>query len=247
MPGFFDGLTFWMRGWRVLLGHGSLIALAIVPFLIAVSAGGVSTYLLFTNLSPWVTGFVTWVLGTNAGFWAQLAYYPLLLGTGIVFFIGSVFVGYVAHAILAIPFYALLAERALAVLGLKPEFPFDFRSWARNSLRMFRISAVKGILFLSLGAILFVLSFIPVVNVLAVFGTLMILSFDLLDYSLESLRFGLRQRFAFVLKRRQMWLGMACGLGLTLFIPGLTLVVAPGAVVGGAILLKEANGSSAAA
>ncbi len=244
MPGFFDGLTFWMRGWRLLLGHSSLITLAIIPFLIAVSVGGLATYVLFTNLSIWVTGFVSWMIGTSAGIWVQLAYYPLLIGTGIVFFIGSIFVGYVAHVILAIPFYSLLAERALAVLGLKPESPFDFKAWARNSLRMFRISAVKGILFLTLGVILFVLSFIPIVNVVAVVGTLMIVSFDLLDYSLESLSYGLRQRFAFMLKRRKMWFGMACGLGLTLFIPGLTFVVAPGAVVGGAILLKEAHGSS---
>lgn len=242
--GFFDGFTFWLRGWRLLLGHGSLIALAIVPFLIAVSAGGFATYLLFTNLSAWVTAFVTWMLGGSTGIWVQLVYYPLLVGTGLVFFIGSVFVGYVAHLILAIPFYALLAERALAILGMKPAAPFDFKAWVRNSLRMFRISVVKGILFLVFGVILFILSFIPLVNILAVLGTLMILSFDLLDYSLESLSYGLRQRFRFILERRKMWVGMACGLGLTLFVPGLTFVVAPGAVVGGALLLKEAHGSS---
>lgn len=243
MPGFFDGFTFWMRGWRMLVGEKSLMALAVIPLTIAVTVGGFATYTLFTNLPVWVSGFVTWIMGTTTGFWAQVLYYPMIVGSAIVFFIASVFVGYIAHAILAIPFYALLAERALGILGLKPSLPFDFKSWTRNSLRMFRASAVKTILFLIFGAVLFVLSFIPVINVLAVSGTLLILSFDLLDYSLESLNYGLRQRFAFILKRKGMWAGMACGLGLTLFIPGLTFVVAPGAVIGGAILLKEADES----
>lgn len=229
-----------------MLSHGSLVSLAIVPFLIAISAGGFATYLLFTNLSAWVTAFVTWILGGSTGIWMQLVYYPLLVGTGLVFFIGSVFVGYVAHLILAIPFYALIAERALSLLGMKPETPFDFKAWLRNSLRMFRVSVVKGVLFLVFGVILFVLSFVPLVNILAVLGTLMIMSFDLMDYSLESLSYGFRQRFRFILARRKMWLGMACGLGLTLFVPGLTFVVAPGAVVGGALLLREAHGSSTA-
>ncbi len=246
MLGFFDGFTFWMRGWRVLVGEKSLMMLAIIPFLIAVTIGGFATFTLFSNLPVWVSTFVTWVIGTGTGFWAQLVYYPLVLGSGIVFFIGSVFLGYVAHAIIAIPFYALLAERALAVLGMKASYPFDFKSWLKNSMRMFRVSAVKTVLFLSLGVILFVLSFIPLINVIAVMGTLLIMSFDLLDYSLESLRYGLRQRFAFALRHKRMWLGMACGLGLTLFIPGLTLVVAPGAVVGGAILLKDASDESRA-
>jgi hypothetical protein len=32
---------------------------------------------------------------------------------------------------------------------------------------------------------------------------------------------------------------MAAGLALTLLVPGLTLLVTPGAVVGGALILKE--------
>lgn len=243
MPGFFDGFTFWLRGWRMLLSEGSLMALSIIPLVIAVGAGGGVLYFVYGHLSMWVHQIVAFILGSYTGMWTQVIYYPLVIGSGIVVLLGGIFTGYIVHALLAIPFYALLAEKALSILELKPDSPFDFQTWLRNSLRMFRVSAVKTILFVVLATFLFVLSFVPVINVFALLGTLLIMSFDLLDYSLEGLRFGLRQRFGFALRHKRMWLGMACGLALTMFVPGLTFFIAPGAVVGGAILIKESNGS----
>jgi CysZ protein len=240
-PGFIDGFTFWIRGWNFLLRHKSLVALAIVPFLISITIAGLTMSYLFSHLPLWVHGLMDYMLAGAPEFLKYL-YYPLLLGTGVLVIIAGIFVAYLGQAIIALPFYALLAERALSVQGALVEEPFEFGRWLRSSARMLRISLMKSALFLFLGLCLFLLSFIPVVNVAAVFGTLLILSFDQLDYSFEAMRFGFRRRLGHMGSHKRMWCGMAAGLGLTLLVPGLTLIVAPGAVVGAAILLKESAG-----
>ncbi len=242
-PGFFRGLTFWLRGWGMMLDSRSLLLLALVPFVIALLVAGFSISYVFTHLPAWVQAIMAYGLSSAPAFLHYL-YYPMLIGSGLLVVIAGVFVAYLGQSILAVPFYSLLADRTLAPLNMKTEVPFEWRRWLRNSLRMLRISLMKTALFLTLGVILFAVSFVPVVNVVAVFGTLLILAFDLLDFSFESLHYSFRQRLAYVARHKRMWAGMACGLGLTLLIPGLTLVIAPGAVVGAALLLKEsANGS----
>ncbi len=242
MSGFAAGLSFWVRGWGLLLTQRRLLMLAIVPFLIAVTIAGVFTWILFGHLASWVEMLVTFILGTTSGFWSQLLYYPLVVGGGLLLLVSCVFVSYFAHSILAIPFYSLLAERALILNGLKVDRSFMLGVWLRTSLRMLRVSVIKSILFLSLGVLLFILSFIPVVNIIAIFLTLMILAFDLLDYSFEGMEYGLRERLGLIWRNRSTWAGMALALGLTLFIPGFTLVIAPGAVVGGTLVLQEILG-----
>jgi CysZ protein len=245
-PGFVEGLTFWIRGWKLLLSRKSLMALAVIPFLISITVAGVTMSYLFSHLPLWVQALIDFILKGAPEFLKYL-YYPLLVGTGLLVIIAGVFVAYLGQAILAMPFNALLAERALSLQGALPNEPFEFGKWLRSALRMLRASLIKSAVFLFLGVILFVLSFVPVVNVAAVFGTLLILSFDQLDYSFEALRFGLRRRLAHVATHKRMWCGMAAGLGLTLLLPGLTLIVAPGAVVGATLLMKESMGHGSSA
>lgn len=245
-PGFVDGLTFWIRGWHFLLGRKSLIALALIPFLISIGVAGVAMSYLFKHLPEWVQAVMGYVL-SDAPTLMKYLYYPIMAGTGFLVIIAGVFVAYIGAGIIALPFNALLAERALNLLGALKEEPFELRRWARSALRMLRVSLIKSLIFLILGACLFVLSFIPVVNVFAIFGSLLILSFDQLDYSFEALRFGLRGRLGHVAGHKRMWCGMAAGLALTLLVPGLTLIVAPGAVVGAALLIKESTDHGSAA
>jgi CysZ protein len=101
------------------------------------------------------------------------------------------------------------------------------------------VSLLKTLLLLAVGFILFVFSFLPVLNFFAVGGALMILALDCMDYSLEALGYGFRQRMAYFVKNPAQWLGMSLGLGLTLLVPGLTLLVIPGAVTGAALIVKD--------
>lgn len=237
-PSFLQGLTFWIRGWRLLVSHRSLMLLAVIPFLISISVAGITLSYVYSHLPDWVQILMDHFLAGAPSLLTYL-YYPLLVGTSILVLFAGIFVAFLGQSIIAVPFYALLAERALFILGLKQEEPFQFSRWLKHSLRMLRVSLIKSLLFLVLGATLFALSFVPVVNVAAMFGTLLILSFDLLDYSFEALHYGFRQRVRFAGSHKRMWAGMAVGLGLTMFAPGLTFVIAPGAVVGAALMMRE--------
>jgi uncharacterized protein involved in cysteine biosynthesis len=92
---------------------------------------------------------------------------------------------------------------------------------------------------------LFVFSFVPGINVLAFVLTLMMLSFDCMDYTFDAMGLGLRDRLLYLTARWQQWAGMATSLALTLLVPGLTLLMVPGAVVGAAVIFKGWNNKRA--
>jgi CysZ protein len=106
---------------------------------------------------------------------------------------------------------------------------------------------LKGAVFAVCGVFLFVLSFIPVINLLAVAAAMFLLAFDCMDYALEARRLKFRQRLRYVFRNKAQWAGMATGLALTLLLPGLTLLVIPGAVTGAALNLKETDESRTSA
>lgn len=242
-PGFVRGLGFWVRGWGFLLRDRWLILFALVPFLLAVAVAGYSMSFVFHSLPAWVTNFVALFLSPSSS-WFDWLYYPFWVASAVLILVSGIVVAYLGHALISIPFYALLADRTLTLQGAKRDEPLHFGKWLRNSLRMLRVGLMKTALFIAIGVVLFVLSFVPIVNIPAMFGALMIVAFDQLDYSFEALHLGLRQRIGFAASHSGAWAGMACGLGLTLLIPGLTLVIAPGAVVGAALLIKESGHGS---
>ena len=229
---FRSGLMFWWRGWGYLLSNRHLLVYALLPILFAVLFAGGAMWLVFTQLSGWVHALIGAVGGVAGGFWYDFIYYPLAVGGGIVVFVATIYVSYVGQKLFAVPFYSLLAEKALVQLGKKPQ-----TSWA-NAIRMFKSGLVKAVLMLAAGLILFVFSFVPLLNVLAIACALLILATDCMDYSFECMGMGLRQRMAYLWRERVQWAGMAAGLALTLPVPGLTLLVIPGAIVGSAMILK---------
>jgi uncharacterized protein involved in cysteine biosynthesis len=215
------------------LKHRRLLVLAILPTMLSGLFAAVFLWLLWTHLGAWAAHLVTALVGAAAGVWYDVIYYPLVLGGGLIVSLAALYILFVLHSFVAVPFYSVLAERALAQRGL------HHKQNIAGMLRMFRIGAVKSVLLLAIGVVLFVLSFVPVLNLAALAVTLLLLAFDCMDYAFEAAGFGLRRRLGYLFTRRAQWAGMAAGLALTLLVPGLTLLVTPGAVVGGALILKE--------
>ena len=234
MSAFWRGFTFYWRGWRFLIQHKSLVALAIVPGIFAFICAVGTAIWMATELPVGVNAALTWALGEVTGWWTSLIYYPLLVMAAILMLVVISFIVYLLYGLLMIPFNTWLAERTLRLSQVTPKGP-------TRMIRMLMVGVLKTMILLVFSISLFFLSLIPVVNVMAALGTLLIISFDMLDYSLEAMNLGLRERFRFVLDRRMLWLGMAVGLALTLPIPGLTLLLAPGAVVGATLLVAEEN------
>jgi uncharacterized protein involved in cysteine biosynthesis len=149
--------------------------------------------------------------------------------------------GYLAFLVqqfIGIFFNSLLADRALAQLGKKADDDRLWKEWAKHTVHMLLTSVTKTLLFLLLGLVFFGFSLLPGLNLLALLGAFALVAFDCIDYSFEALGFGLRRRFAYMLSQWAQWAGMTAALALTLLVPGLTLLVIPGAVVGAALIIK---------
>ena len=230
---FSRGVLFWALGWRHIFASRHLLTLAVVPLLIATAGAGFLLVALWNHLPLWLGDLVLRWIGEGQGFWHDLLYYPLLISAGLLTFVMSIYTIYILQSLIAIPFYSLLAERTLESMQKRPKGG----GWGR-ALAMLKSGAVKSIALLLLGPLLFVLSFVPVLNLLAVSAAMLLLAFDSMDYSFETLGWGLRQRLRYLRREWVQWSGMAAGLALTLLLPGLTLLVIPGAVVGAAMLVK---------
>lgn len=242
MKDFIQGLTAWPRGLSFIIRNPRLYRVAVIPFLISLTAGVASAWALVNYYPPFAQGLLA-MMGLVSGVWFNITYYPLLFVGGLIVFAGMVYALYALHAVIAAPFYSALAERTLALTGKETNLPNGWREF----FAMIRVSAVKGLLFLVCGLFLLVLSFIPVVNLLAFAGTMLLLAFDGMDYALEARHLRLRQRLRYAFRNKAQWFGLAAGLALTLLLPGLTLLVTPGLVVGAALIQKDTDESRAVA
>ena len=233
---FAAGLMFWWRGWRHLFSRRDLLRVAMGPVLIVVATAAAALTLLFAHLGPWAR----WLLAQMnwSALWTHYLYYPLLFSAGLLVTCITVYVAFILQGVVAMFFHAILADRTLAQQGKKADDRRVGREWAKHTVRMILTSLLKAVLFLLLGAVFFVFSFIPGLNAIALVGTMALLAFDCMDYSFEALGFGLRRRIAYMFRQWPQWAGMATALALTLLIPGLTLLIVPGAVVGAALIIK---------
>lgn len=235
LTAFFHGFAAPIYGIRLLLAHSKLRALAIIPLAISVALGSVLTvfglYLLAMNLGS-ISSELGSVLGLDpqgyAVIFLNLFLWPislLLLGAAI----------YMAVRLVAAPFYSLLAERTLVELGSRHAVAFSLRdapTWILIALRMLMVSLAKALLFTLASVILFVVSFIPILNVLATLGFMHMLAFDISDYAFEAMEWPLSRRWAHVRTHAMTYTGLACGLGIAMLIPGVNLILLPAAVVG---------------
>ncbi len=230
MSEFLGGLSFWWRGWVFLLKSPRFLTLAILPLILSMLFIVPFFWFIFSQLPQWSTVLVSVLLGWTTEFWQDVVYYPLFLSALLAVIIGSFFLVYVLHSILAIPFYSRLAEQTVTLRGKKSQ---GLSFW-----RMLRAGLIKTAVLLPVGFIFFLISFVPGLNLIALFGSMLILAFDIIDYSFEAVGFGFRERVGYLLRHRGQWLGMAAGLALTLPVPAFTLLIIPGAVTGAALILK---------
>ena len=235
LAAFFHGFAAPVYGVRLLLKHSKLRALAIIPLIISVALGAVLTvfglYLLATNL-----GSISSELGNFLGF--DREGYTVVLLNVFLWPIALLLLGaaiYMSIRLVASPFYTLLAERTLVELGSRQAASFSLRdahTWLYISLRMFMVSLLKALLFTVASVILFVFSFIPVLNIIATFGFMQMLAFDISDYAFEAMEWPWSRRWAHFRSHAMTYTGLACGLGITMLIPGVNLILLPAAVVG---------------
>lgn len=228
------GFSFLLDGFKLLADKPGLRKWVILPFLIDFLLFLIGIYGAILIIPSWITGVLNWFFPDPSGFLFSAVHFILLILFWLVFIIVWTVGVCLLAGIVASPFNAVLAEKTLLTLGLIESRPFNLKSWAATTLSLFFTAIFKSILFIFLGILIFFFSLFPVLNIFSSYLALIIVACDSLDYSLEILEMNLRQRLQYYRELFPELSGMAGALALTLLIPGLTLLILPLAVIGGA-------------
>ena len=243
---FGSGLSHVRVGFDFLKSHRGLWKWAMAPFFIAVLLFG---FFMVSGLG-WISGWVQSALASLAvalgwiglgGATFLLSVLNFLLGTvlWVVYLIFALYGTFLVTALIAAPFNSLLAEQTLVAIGAIEDRPFILSRWLKMTIRLLGIGVLKSVIFLFLGLLIFLCSFVPVLNLAGAFVALLIMAFDSMDYSFEVFEMSLADRFRFFRLHFSRFAGSAGFLGLTLLLPGITLLLLPFSVVGSAVAMAE--------
>ncbi|MGE0762841.1 MAG: EI24 domain-containing protein [Bdellovibrionales bacterium] len=234
---FFYGMSLLGRGWRQLKREPSLWLWISIPWLLDLTVlfAGWTTGLGL--LQGWIAAVIAkWAAG---GWLFDLLYYPLV----VIFGLGFVVVWLVAvvsiATVIAAPFNALLAEKSLQRLGVQTVQFAGVGAWVMHALKMIFISLCKAVIFGMAGVLLFAVSFLPGLNLVAAYFSMCLFSADVFDYSFEAQGLGFRQRLQRWGTLKAEIFGQGVTLSLTSLIPGLTVLALPVAVVGATTLIAQ--------
>ncbi len=223
------------RGIR-LLGKPGVRIYVIVPLLINILLFGALIwygYSLFQPLVQWLMGFVPSVLDFLE--WLIWLFFGVLAAITVFFTFTPI------ANIIAAPFNALMAEKIEALLtGRPPESDVGFLRMALDAIR----SQLGKLLYILLWAAgLFLVSLVPVVNLVApllwfVFGS-WLLSLEYLDYPMGNHDLSFAEQKRQLAARRGLALGFGGGVMIMTSIPVVNFFAMPVAVAGATLLYVE--------
>ncbi len=240
---FSNGVRVIPNGFRLVKDKKGLAKFIVIPLLINI-------VLLVTGL-VWVTsevsGIVESIMGGLEG-WNETLYsilsWVISIGVWIAVTGGVILTLYLTSSVIASPFYSLLAERSLMSVGGLQEKPFAVGPWITTSIKMLLVSLGKAVVLLFITIAVFIASFIPVVNLVALFVTFILIAFDCSDYVLEAKEKGLASRFRFLKANLPEFSGVALFLGALSFIPGVIFLAIPFTIAGMADLVHQIGDES---
>lgn len=236
---YFRGMKVVFQGTKDIFSIPGLLAWAIIPFIIDLLILIFGFHWGKGQIPGWRDKVMGLVFSDPSG-WIYTLLSPVLSLLFWMAFIGVLLYGtFLLATIVASPFNAIIAEKTLSHYGFLQNSPFNWAQWVTVSLRMFLISLIRVIVFAIIGVVLFILSFIPLLNLLASFVTFLIIAFDCMDYSFEVKQMSLSQRFKYFKNHLPEFCGMATMLGFSLLVPGLTLLLLPSSVAGSAWVMCQ--------
>ena len=227
-----DAFTALARGTRLVYGAG-LRRYVFAPIAVNLLVYVAMLWFVLANFGSWLDHWMSMVPGWLA--WLEWLIWPMFVVSLVlvVFFTFTL----VTHLVAA-PFYGFLAERVeIEATGRQP---LDDRGLTRTALDALGRELVKLVYILPRMAALFVLSWIPVVNLVApllwaLFSAWM-MAITYLDYPMDN------NKVSFAEMRRRLrarwWPTMTYGGGVTLitWIPLANLFLLPGAVAAAVLM-----------
>lgn len=226
------GVSSFFEGIRLLRKDSSIRVLGMIPALMSLTLYTVG---LVVGVM-YVDDILSWVINKN------ISDYNIYLKS-LVYVLSFIFLAFILYfatfvvvSMLAIPVCTTLSQKVLVQsqylqIGSKTvgENLFTFA-------RMLRVSLLKLGFILVISMLLFIASFIPVISPVALYFSVMILTFDCMDYAMEHDEQGLRQRFKFFFSHWIEFTGFALCMAIVAVIPFVHFILLPAAVLGTTVL-----------
>ncbi len=229
---FLFGLKLPLVAGRLILRHRSLFFLSLLPLLLTtflyvyVLAGAQSwaSQEIRTMLAAWGWNHEGWI-----SWFIRILSEIVILTAGILTFTFT-------STILATPFNDFLAERSerYATPPLPPALASGWRAMIRNIL----IDLIKTLATAIVAIFAFALSWIPVLNVLALILSLLLISFQYLSYPQTRRGIGMIVGSRFLFQHFWACLGFGAAISFIYLIPFISILGLPIAVVGGTLLFS---------
>jgi len=242
---FSTGLMAPFKGIETIFGNPKVRHAAILPFIVVLVVfvvGAVVGLPFLFDAVLWVANATVEAIGVDASSpWAITLYWIFVLISLPVAICALLLALFLSSQLLATPFYAFLAERALLEAGLKEQESLPVWRWLMSNAHLFFVAIVKVLVYALLGTSFLIMSLLPGVGIFAAFGLLLMAAFDIVDISLDALNLGLRARLRFFQEELAAISGLAAMLGLVFLIPGLNFFLFPAAIVGSSEIIARSR------
>lgn len=250
MTRFFEGLSYNIKGWRYFWNNAVLWKYALVPLCLNIVAAGffLSLYWHYAGslYAALVKPLLAFDVATPVTFWqhvADVALWFIRVGLKTIVFVVSLALmaatSFLSASIVNGPFYELLCEHVLILLGRRTPVPFSFKGFVSECLHAFRVELTKAAAFVVVSGALFVLSWIPFVGALFAFAQFVFaawfFAFGICAYAFVLDKIGPATIFRWG-RRNAMRL---IGFGLPSLIPLVGLVLSHFQVVGATLLYVD--------
>jgi CysZ protein len=233
---FFNGMSYFARGWRVAFGERTLVPWVLLPALLTVVVSGGGAWLTW----HWAMDYVhrqTAGHGAVWGFFVWLGVMLLVLASAYVLYVASCW-------LTTAPFAGILSERAEHVATGEKVVPIGWGAALALSLRGVGHALLTVLFYLGIAIPLFVVQWLapplsPFVWVAGLVQAALFFAFDAFNESLHRRGAGFGQKWRFIGRHLAESLGFGCGVAFLMMVPFLSVIVTPVAIVGGTLLYLD--------
>lgn len=226
------GISSFIEGVRLLRKDNSIRVLGMVPALMSLTLYTVG---LVVGVM-YVDDLLSWVINKNISdyniYIKSLIYVLSFLLLAFILY----FATFILVSILAIPVCTSLSHKVLTQAAYLKAGNKTMSESLFTFARMLRVSLLKLGFILVISAMLFIASFIPIISPVALYFSLLILTFDCMDYAMEHDEQGLGERFRFLFSHWIEFSGFALCMAIVVVIPFVHFILLPTAVLGTSVL-----------
>lgn len=226
-----NGLQYFFEGFSIMMRPG-LKRFVFLPILVNILVLGGAFIWLYFQVDSWVNYLLSFL--PSWLHWLSYLLWPLILASIVLVF--GYFFSTLAN-IIAAPFNGILAEKVEEELSGIPAQPLPWSDFVKDVPRMINRELVRLCYYLPRALVLAVISFIPVINIIApvlwfLFGSWMMV-IQYCDYAFDNHKISFTQMKDTLKKDRFSNMPFGALVSVITMIPIINLFIMPAAVCGG--------------